>query len=122
MRIAMKWVGVVGLAIAFCAGCASSGDGKKDGGEQEVPHRFKRPAAVQASVKRVAGDNTIDKLSKETEDGKTVYEAEFKSERNGAFGQDRARPGRAWKRRWTFRPAETSRRHSRRGEHEVSGG
>src|SRR5437870_4447521 len=78
MRIGMKWVSVVGLAMAFGAGCASSGGGKKDSGEQDVP-LSQAPAAVQASVKRVAGDNKVDKLSKETEDGKTYYEAEFKA-------------------------------------------
>src|SRR4051794_15305130 len=78
MRIGMKWVSVVGLTLALGAGCASSrGGGKKDDGEQAVPLN-QAPAAVQASVKRVAGDNKVDKLSKETEDGKTYYEAEFK--------------------------------------------
>lgn len=79
MRIGMKLISVLGLAVALSGGCASAGDGDgKKGGEQEVALN-QAPAAVQAAVKRVAGDNKVDKLVKETDEGKTVYEAEFKA-------------------------------------------
>lgn len=38
----------------------------------------KAPAAVQAAVKKTLGDNALVSLSKEDEDGKISYEAEFK--------------------------------------------
>jgi uncharacterized membrane protein YkoI len=37
------------------------------------------PAAVQAAVKKVIGTNKMEELTKETEDGKVVYEVEFEA-------------------------------------------
>ncbi len=47
--------------------------------EDEEKIEFKNlPPAVQDTVKREAGNSKIDELSKETEDGKTFFEIEFK--------------------------------------------
>ncbi len=38
------------------------------------------PPAVQAAIRKSVGQNKLDSLVKETEDGKVVYEAEFKDQ------------------------------------------
>ena len=47
------------------------------GGEEKIA-MTDAPAAVQAAVKKVVGDNKVEGFSREVEDGKTTFEAEFK--------------------------------------------
>jgi len=49
--------------------------------EDEQKVEFKDlPFAVQETVKREAGNSNIEEMSKETEDGKTFFEVEFKQD------------------------------------------
>jgi uncharacterized membrane protein YkoI len=59
----------IGCGVAFCAEKEEKGDGAES--------LDKAPAAVQEAVKKAAGENKIKKFSKEDEDGKTSYEAQF---------------------------------------------
>ncbi|CAN5358165.1 hypothetical protein BH09PLA1_BH09PLA1_24010 [soil metagenome] len=80
MRFGLMSVGILGLAVTLLTGCAMAGDEHKS--DEKKIALGEAPAAVQAAVKKVAGDQKLDKLVKETDEGKTVYEAEFKV--NGA--------------------------------------
>ena len=46
------------------------------GGEEKIS-MTDAPSAVQAGVKKAVGDQKIEEFSKEVEDGKTTFEAEF---------------------------------------------
>jgi len=61
-------VGVAGLA----AGCAST----KSGSEEVSVSLAELPEAARATVKRVTAGGQVDKLTKEVERGKTVYDLE----------------------------------------------
>jgi uncharacterized membrane protein YkoI len=60
----------LGTALCFSALAADT--------EEKVPSLDKLPAAVAKALKQQAGDSKITDLSKEKEEGKTVYEATFK--------------------------------------------
>src|SRR3954465_5059719 len=60
--------------MLFACGCASQ-TAKND--HEETVSLSSAPPAVQESVKRLAGDAKLEKLSKENENGQAGYEAEF---------------------------------------------
>ena len=70
-RLTQKTLAVI--ALITLGGCATM---NRDKDEQAVS--FDRaPAAVQATIHKIAGDGKMSRLTKETEHGKPVYEAEF---------------------------------------------
>ena len=75
MLVAMVVLGIVGAA-AFHARAEEKDEGK-EGNEQKVAFD-KAPAAVQKTLTDEAKGNKIETVDKETEDGKTVYEADVK--------------------------------------------
>ncbi len=55
-------------------------DDEDDGDEEEVKVSLDQvPAAVKAAVEKAVANGTLIELTKETEDGKVVYEAEYKT-------------------------------------------
>src|SRR5690348_6263090 len=82
-RVNVRWVLAVmvafGLAIGATALRAKAEDKEKEKEENEVKVKFEEvPAAVQATLKKESGGATIETVDKETDDGKTVYEADVK--------------------------------------------
>lgn len=73
--MALAFVLSVVLSVALSGGCQSMRGGERDS-EQRIA-TDKAPRAVQAAVRQVAGSNRVDQLTRETEDGKTIYEAQF---------------------------------------------
>ncbi len=75
-----RWLTVL-LAGLGLVGCASmhqgEGKDKEDDEKNEVKITMDQaPAAVQATLKKTVGDGKITDLAKETDDGKTIYEAD----------------------------------------------
>jgi uncharacterized membrane protein YkoI len=62
------------LVCLFLQGCSAIG-GKKD--KEQVVALDQAPAAVRDSVTKTVGSNKLDRLTRESEDGKVVYEAEY---------------------------------------------
>ena len=77
MRIGLKAVGVICLGFSLVVGCASMRH--EDDAHERVIAMADAPAAVQASIRSAVGNNHLDSLTKETDDGKVVYEANFKA-------------------------------------------
>jgi len=81
MRNTWMWglVSVIGLGLLFGVpiGKAEEGKGKK---KEEKVTIDQVPPAVKATILREAGGNKIEEIEKETKDGKTVYEAEWKAD------------------------------------------
>ena len=66
-------LGVVGLlAVLCCGGCCALKE------KDEVVTLDQVPAAVKATILEAAKDAKIEKIEKEDEDGKVIYEAECK--------------------------------------------
>ena len=65
-----------GVAAPFVLGLAPGDAVPVDDGEKEVTID-QVPAAVKATILREAAGNEIEEIEVETEDGKTVYEAEW---------------------------------------------
>ncbi len=67
---------IAALGLSACA-TMSHGEDKKEKEENAVKMKFNDcPAAVQATLKKESGGAMIDSVDKETEDGKTIYEAD----------------------------------------------
>ena len=75
MRSQMVHVGILALAAVMMGGCASSSHGPN---EEEKITMDKAPQAVRSTVGRLAGANDVHSLTREVENGQTVYEAEWK--------------------------------------------
>jgi len=78
-----QWIltGVVGMGLCsllVAQGCATHGEHSgKDVEEDEVKVALTDcPAPVQATLKREVGSGSITDIDKETEHGKTIYEAD----------------------------------------------
>jgi hypothetical protein len=73
------WILVLGASLAL-AGCANLHGEDKKGEENEgdeVKIKFtEAPAAVQATINKESGNAKVETLDKETDDGKTIYEAD----------------------------------------------
>jgi len=75
------FVGILGLSVSsllMAQGCAEHGHwGSHEKEENEVKVALADcPAPVQATLKKEAGGGTISDVEKETEHGKTIYEAD----------------------------------------------
>jgi hypothetical protein len=79
MRKMNHWV-LAGLCVAsLTAGCMSVRAEDKDKEETEVKMKFDDvPAAVKATIVKEADGTVVASVDKETDDGKTVYEADAK--------------------------------------------
>ena len=66
---------IIGFAMACVLGAGAAA--VVWAAEDEKIELDKAPVAVQAAVKKAVGDGKLAALIKESEDGKTVYEAEF---------------------------------------------
>ena len=68
------------IALAMCMGlslgCAANAAEEKEEKEQKIK-LTDAPAAVQKTIKAQAGDQKIDMIEKDVENGKTIYEAEI---------------------------------------------
>ena len=71
-------VGLMGLGLIGCTSMSHHGE-EKESEENEVKITIDQaPAAVQATLQKEAGGAKIADVDKETDDGKTVYEADAK--------------------------------------------
>ena len=64
---------VLGLGMLGAAACAP-----ETGGDEKEVTLDQVPASVRATILKEAGTNTIDEIEKKTENGVTMYEAEWK--------------------------------------------
>jgi len=65
-------------ALALVAGLAVNASGDEKAKSEKDLAIADVPAAVQAAIKQFAGSNAIEKISKDSEDNKVVYEATVK--------------------------------------------
>jgi hypothetical protein len=65
-------------ALALVAGIAVNASAEEKGKSESTLALTDTPAAVQAAIKQFAGSNAIEKITKESEDGKVIYEASVK--------------------------------------------
>jgi hypothetical protein len=76
----LKWLMPFSLALLLMA-CSSSNSARgeeKDEGPEVKVNLADVPAAVKATLNRESNNASLDEVEKETEDGKTVYEADAK--------------------------------------------
>jgi len=69
---------VLGLGMLGAAACAPETCAPEAGGDEKEVALDQVPAPVRATILKEAGTNTIDEIEKETENGVTMYEAEWK--------------------------------------------
>ena len=65
-------------ALAFVAGLTVNASAEEKAKSEKALAIADVPAAVQAAIKQFAGSNAIDKITKESEDNKVIYEASVK--------------------------------------------
>ena len=65
-------------ALAFVTGLAVSASAEEKSKSEKELTIADTPAAVQAAIKQFAGSNAIEKITKESEDNKVIYEASVK--------------------------------------------
>ena len=72
-----KWVLALAASMAMvgCANLHAEDKEKEEGNEVKIKFA-EAPAAVQATLKKESGGATIESIDKETDDGKTIYEAD----------------------------------------------
>ena len=64
--------------LAGCAAFSRAEDKEKEEGKEQKVAFSSVPQPVQATLTKEAGGNKIDQVDKETDDGKTIYEADVK--------------------------------------------
>jgi hypothetical protein len=70
MSLAKKCVGLIAAGVVLsCVPCAMA--------DKLAEALAKTPTAVQETVKKVVGKNTLEGIATELEEGKTIYEAEY---------------------------------------------
>ena len=79
MRNSWLIIGLLTLGVAGCATMPWNAKEKKEGKEEKVAFA-QLPAAVQKTLNDEGKGNKIETADKESEDGKTVYEADVKIE------------------------------------------
>jgi len=79
-KIAVLVVALLGLVLLVALAQKDDKDGENEKSEKErVVTLQELPAAVQATIKKEAGDAVLKKIIEETENGKVIYEAEWKT-------------------------------------------
>jgi uncharacterized membrane protein YkoI len=81
MSVRFGLLGVAALSAAMAIGCQSMNKGEHGNAKGEDDEKqvdlASTPAPVQTAIKRFAGNNKLEKITRENEHGKTVFEAEF---------------------------------------------
>lgn len=78
MKIRWAIVGVIAATVG-CSSMQKHHEKEDEEGDEVKMSLAETPAAVQATLKEQAGGGAIDKVDKETKDGKVVYETDIKS-------------------------------------------